>query len=190
MRVTMTSSSHTKWLNDAACGLAQQMVFWGHDVKHPGGNSLVRFGMTRSPSRGLAGTSCYTENWENGRIMLHGALASWTPCEGGRGMVFSRDMGRIDLWCGADPPVPGFERGFHGPPAERWAALLPFLRWLVEYERWVGEQCGEEWRMRCWRSLRRLPKGRPWLSPKSANLWWSLASTSHPPRCKDLPRYL
>ena len=59
----MTTKSHLRtpesvWLNDAARGLGQQMVFWGLDVRHPEGNRLVHSGMTREPSTGLKGTSC------------------------------------------------------------------------------------------------------------------------------------
>jgi hypothetical protein len=101
-------------LNDAARGLTQQMVFWGHDVRHPDGNSLVRFGLARSPSPGLTGTSCYSMPWENGRIELHGAVASWTPELPGNGSIFCRDRARIDLWTGNQAPIPGRQHGFAG----------------------------------------------------------------------------
>lgn len=182
----MTSASQTTWLNDAARGLAQQMVFWGQDVRHPEGNSLVRFGMSRTPSQGLTGTSCYSMRWEGGTVMLHGAVASWTPSDRKHGFIFSRDVRRMELWLGENPPVPGRARGSHGSPADRWTAALPFLRWLLAYERWVPVHCGPEWRMHCWRNLKRLPKGRPWLSPPLANRWWDLAVTSVPPRSKHL----
>lgn len=173
-------------LNDAARGLAQQMVFWGHDVRHPAGNALVRFGLKRNPSPGLAGTSCYRMEWEDGLIELHGAIASWTAPPGGTGSVFCRDRGRIDLWHGASPPVPGREQGDAGSAAERWYAFQPFLRWLVAYENQVPEALGADWRPGCWRAIKRLPKGKPWLPPALALKWWELAASGIPPRPKQL----
>ena len=38
----MTRAPHSIWLSDAARGLGQQMVFWGHDVRHGRGNGLMR----------------------------------------------------------------------------------------------------------------------------------------------------
>ncbi len=184
--MTATTKTPPVFLSDAARGLAQQMVFWGHDVRHPEGNSLVRFGMERSPSPGLTGTSCYSMRWENGRIELHGAVASWTPDLPGDGWIFSRDRARIDLWNGDHPPVPGREHGCGGSPEERWAAFQPFLRWLLGYEQWITLTHGADWRAGCWRALKRLPKGKPWLPPELAVRWWELAATSTPPRPKHL----
>jgi len=173
-------------LNDAARGLAQQMVFWGHDVRHPSGNSLVNFGLSRSLSPGLTGTSCYSMPWENGVIELHGAVASWTPAALANGCIFSRDLGRIDLWHGAAPPIPGRQHGTSASAPERWAAFQPMIRWLIEYEKWVIATHGSEWRNGCWRAVKKLPKGKPWLPPAQALQWWELAASSIPPRPKDL----
>ena len=184
--VPATTQKSSISLSDAARGLTQQMVFWGHDVRHPEGNALVRFGMRRSPSPGLTGTSCYSMSWENGLIELHGAVASWTPYRPGNGCIFSRDRARIDSWNGDHPPIPGREHGCGGSPDERWSAFQPFLRWLVGYEQWITQNHGADWRSGCWRALKRLPKGKPWLPPELALRWWELAATSLPPRPKQL----
>jgi hypothetical protein len=178
----------TVLLGDAARGLAQQMVLWGHDVRHPEGNALVRFGMERSPSPGLKGTSCYAMPWENGRIELHGAVASWTPEFPESGCVFCRDRARIELWNGEHSPVPGREHGCGGTPDERWAAFQPFLRWLIRYEQWIARTHGVDWRDECWRSLKHLPRGKPWLPSVLALRWWELALSSAPPRARQLLR--
>lgn len=174
------------FLSDAARGLAQQMVFWGHDVRHPSGNLLLRFGLRRSPSPGLTGTSCYSMPWEDGLIELHGAVASWTTHEAGVGILFCRDKCRVGLWNGPRPPVPGQENGAAGAVDERWLAFQPFLRWLIAYEQWILETLGTEWRAACWRALKRLPKGKPWLPPTLALEWWKLAAESRAPRPKSL----
>jgi len=173
-------------LNDAARGLAQQMVLWGHDVRHPAGNALVRFGLRRTPSPGLTGTSCYAMVWEGGTIELHGAVASWTPPAGGIGCVFCRDRGRIELWRGLHPPVPGREHGESSTAEMRCEGFQPLLRWLISYEEWAAESLGIEWRASCWRAIKRLPKGKLWLHPALALKWWKLATTQHPPRPKEL----
>lgn len=174
------------FLNDVASGLAQQMVFWGHDVRHPEGNALVRFGLNRSPSPGLTGTSCYAMPWENGMLELHGAIASWTPPQGGIGCVFSRDLRRVSLWHNSLAPIPGREHGVTGTVEERGLAFQPFLRWLIGYEQWIHETHGETWRNGCWRALKRLPKGKAWLLPHLALKWWELAALGNPPRPKTL----
>lgn len=173
-------------LTDAARGLAQQMVWWGNDVNHPGGNALVRFGMARAPSAGLTGTSCYQAPWEEGVIELHGAVASWTAPHGAMGCVFSRDLGRVDLWTAARPPIPGRQRGESGRAEERWQALQPLLRWLISYETWISQTLGEPWRTVCWRAFKKLPKSKPWLPPHIALSWWQLAIVGTPPRPKTL----
>lgn len=176
-------------LSDTCRGLAQQMTFWGHDVRHPAGNALVRFGLERLPSSGLTGTSCYRMPWEGGLIELHGAVASWTPPAGVTGIVFNRDRKRIDLWLGSQPPVPGVQQGLTGIPQQNWHAFQPFLRWLITYETGAVGTLGAEWRSGCWRAIKRLPKGKPWLPPQLALKWWELAASGKPPRPKDLLKH-
>jgi hypothetical protein len=182
----MKSTFPVTALTDAARGLAQQMTFWGHDVRHPAGNALVRFGMERSPSPGLTGTSCYSMTWESGRIDLHGAVASWMSFKNRPGCIFPRDTGRIQLWSERHPPVPGRDHGTGAPPDERWEAFLPFLRWLVAYETWVFSTLESAWRAETHRAIARLPKGKPWLPPPRALAWWNLALTGIPPRAQSL----
>jgi hypothetical protein len=172
-------------LNDAARGLAQQMVFWGHDVRHPEGNLLVRYGMKRSASPGLTGTSCYSMEWQGGMIELHGAVASWTRPDGGKGCLFSRGRARIDLWTGDRAPVPGREHGEAGDAEERWFAAQSLIAWLAAYEEWVAITLGAGWRSGCWRALKKLPKGKPWLSPEASLRWWKTAAKSLPPRPRE-----
>jgi hypothetical protein len=184
--MTPTPAIPASALTDAARGLAQQMVLWGHDVRHPEGNALVRFGMDRSPSPGLAGTSCYSQSWEDGRVDLHGAVACWTVPGDHPGCIFPRDSGRLQLWPEQHPPVPGRDRGVTGSPRERWDAFRPLLRWLVAYESWIITTLGPAWRDETHRALQRLPKGKPWLPPALALRWWNLALTGIPPRAKSL----
>lgn len=183
----MSGSKITTQLRDAADGLAQQMNLWGHDVRHPQGNALVRFGMTRRPSPGLQGTSCYSYPWEGGAIELHGAVASWIAPAGKCGCIFCRDSRSISLWQHDQPPVPGAEYESEGDPLQCWEAFQPFLRWLLSYEQWISTHLSSAWRNRTWKTIRRLPKGKPWLPPSTALAWWHLALAGSPPRPKSLP---
>ena len=177
-------------LKDAALGLAQQMVWWGHDVRHPAGNALVRYGLKRTPSLGLSGTSCYSVLWQDGLVELHGAVASWTAPAGGNGCIYHRDLRRIDLWRGENAPIPGQDFGESGPTDERWQALQPLLTWLIGYEEWVLETLGPGWRAGCARALKKLPMGKPWLPPSKALQWWRLAIQSPcPPRPRDILKF-
>lgn len=189
LRANGTSTSIRRevvWLGDAARGLCQQMVFWGHDVRHPAGNGLVRYGMERLPSPGITGTSCYSQPWENGRIELHGAVASWTSPGESPGCVFNRDHRRILLWNEDHAPVPGRDHGTGGSAADRWAAFQPLLRWLVAYERQAADLFGPAWREANWRSVKKLPRSPAWLPPAAALAWWEAASLGAPPRAKSL----
>ena len=100
--------------------------------------------------------------------------------------MFCRDLGSIALWYGRMAPVPGREHGVVGTVEERWLAFRPFLRWLLGYEQWIHKTYGSAWRMGCWRALKRLPKGKPWLPPHLALKWWELAASGNPPRPKNL----
>jgi hypothetical protein len=133
------------WLSDAARGLRQQMAFWGRDVRHPEGNRLIHLGMDREPSSGLTGTSCYSAPWEDGRVMLHGAVACWFS-NGNPGTIYCRERQKIELWKADQPPIPGPEHGTHGAATEVWMSFQPLLRWLVHYEEALRSRHGAGWR--------------------------------------------
>lgn len=161
-------------IREANKGIAQQMILWGHDVKHVQGNLLQRFGMTRQQSTGLKGTSCYLMPWEDGWVQLHGALACWFPSDGMRlsGCLFQRTSKRLKLWHASHAPVPGSDDGKNAAPEMVWQCSQPLLRWLMAYETWVIEECGMAWRQQTWRAQFSLTKKNPWLPPQEAMSWW------------------
>jgi hypothetical protein len=165
------------------------MVFWGQDVRHQDGNLLTKFGLERRPSSGLQGTSCYSTKWHGGHIELHGAVASWSPPPSETGTIFCRNLGKISLWHHSQAPIPGREHGAAGSFEERWTSLQPLLHWVVKYEEWIEQSYGPTWRHLCWRNLKRLPKGKPWLAPDLALQWWRLAAAGTPPRPRDLLKH-
>ena len=172
--MTMKTLTHYQRLRQAEKGLAQQMILWGHDVRHSGGNALQRFGMSREASSGLQGTSCYRMEWENGEVQLHGAVASWHAHDApaAEGCLYSRTQKRIRLWGHARPPIPGEDHGEHGRAERCWTAFQPLQRWLIAYEIWVLAELGADWRRSTWRAQFSLVKKSPWLAPPAALAWW------------------
>jgi hypothetical protein len=170
----MKTLSHWQLLRESSRGLTQQMILWGHDVKHPQGNILLRFGMERKESTGLKGTSCYSMEWEGGVVQLHGAVASWHSHDRSNplGCLYARASKRIKLWNEMYAPIPGLDYGTFDDEEKCWEAFQPLLRWLIAYETWVAETLGKEWRHKTWRAQFSLMKKSPWLAPEEALLWW------------------
>ncbi|MBB5349955.1 hypothetical protein HNR46_000176 [Haloferula luteola] len=171
-------------LRDLSAGLRQQMYFWGRDVVHPVGNLLVHAGLSRSPSPGLQGTSCYTRPWQKGSIQLHGACAGWYGEQGG--VVFIRPLGHCVGWRMSTPPTPGEWSREHfeslSPDSLRHR-IQPFLEWWIAYEETLlslrplhsthpsSSLLGAGYRDRCFRAFRQLPRSRSWLPPRDALPW-------------------
>lgn len=167
--------SHAGLLNDVHRGLGQQMYFWGMDVMSAG-NLLKAYGFERRPSPGHTGTSCYRLPWGGGLIELHGHCAGWYPSapEQAPGYLFVRNhrSGYAHQQC--QPVVPGTWRTHQTKrhTDELLQASCHFVRWLVEYEAWVLDHAGADYRNRCHRQFLELPKSRPWLPPGLALRWW------------------
>lgn len=175
---------------DLTDGLAQQMFFWGCDVRHGEGNGLVRFGMQRI-ARVAAdgeGTSRYRMEHANGWIELHGFCAGWRPHDpASPGLLYVRRCHRIFLSRGE--MIPGrydMTRLHSGKMDELLAAAGPFLRWWADYEEWAASELGPAWREECLRDFRRLRGARPWLPPAEALAW--LRNFVAEPHRADRPR--
>jgi hypothetical protein len=160
-------------LREATKGMAQQMILWGHDVEHPQGNAILRFGMERSESLGLKGTSCYTMTWENGHVQLHGAIACWFGDRSEAiGCVYRRASQRLKCWHHPRAPIPGEEDGCYASPEIVWRHSQPFLRWLIAYETFIASELGIAWCHQSWRAQFSLTKKNPWLPRHEALAWW------------------
>lgn len=160
-------------LRDLADGLAQQMIFWGQDVKHPGGNLLVRAGMTRIARErvGQEGSSRYRQEWQGGVIEIHGFCAGWYPAEG-EGVIFIRNRQRLLGVRGGMPTVPGAYEGLKAPsPDALLAGVRPLVQWWIAYEERVAAVTPPAYREACWQRARRLAKARAWLPPAEVVPW-------------------
>ncbi|MEN8772378.1 MAG: hypothetical protein ABF379_15045 [Akkermansiaceae bacterium] len=163
-------------LRDLAEGLQQQMFFWGQDVTHPKGNQLVKNGFERLRSKGLKGTSCYRREWQNGHLELYGSCAGWYGPYGG--FAFIRPRKRVVIWTSSEKtPTPGlWEPDFIKPSIrkeELHAASLPFLDWLISYEKTILEQFGVEYREENYGRYDKVPKATSWVRPEVALRWFS-----------------
>ncbi len=163
-------------LRDLADGLQQQMFFWGQDVSHPAGNQLVQDGFVRLPSKGLKGTSCYRREWQNGHLELYGSCAGWYGPDGG--FTFMRPRKRIVIWTSSrTTPTPGLwqpefiKTGVR--KKELHIASLPFLDWLISYEKTILDRFGKEYRRENYHRYHKVPKATSWISPELALQWFT-----------------
>lgn len=172
-----TSSRSRSLLRDLCDALAQQMIYWGHDVRNPSGNLLVLFGMQRI-ERTFAhgeGSSRYRMRWQGGVIELHGFCAGWYPDSAAEeGFLFVRNRRRLQSTSGGEPHKPGSYddlRVGHLAPDELLARIVPFVSWLIAYEEWILDNVAAGYRDWCRREARNLGTARKWLSPEEGTRW-------------------
>jgi hypothetical protein len=127
--------------------LALQFWLWGSDVRHPGGNRLVEFGMERHPASEAPGHSRYECAWGPGRVALWGwamALLDTGPyalllLRSFRVPVLIIPSDAYCTWKPDDLPLPigNTDAGDYLAVLER--DMPPALMWIASYERWIGE---------------------------------------------------
>lgn len=122
-------------LKDCANGFYQQMYYWGIDVLHPDGNQLIDFGFTKSPSKGLKGTSCYTLETAYQTVELYGSCAGLYSKESN--VVFLRTKGRFYRWISSERAIAGkwTEKDIEiDDPYAMLEELTPLFQWWLKYE--------------------------------------------------------
>lgn len=168
---------------DTCACLAQQMIFWGCDARHPAGNLLVRFGMERvrcSEAESREGSSIYRVAVNGGTIELHSFLVAWRP-ERGDGWLYIRNKSRWFRLPAGEALTPGhYDRARITPAAVGSVrdALAGLFSWIVEYEDWVVRTQPASYRGHCWSQQVRRMGGRPWLPPDAARDWMRAFSAS------------
>ena len=162
-------------LKDCAKGFYQQMYFWGKDVTHPKGNQLQTYGFSKSPSKGLPGTSCYTHESEHGTVELYGSCAAFYPNHPDQpNIVFLRERTRFYQWISPEKLIAGLwdqEDLKAIDPATMLHALTPFLEWWMDYERWIEAHHGEPYRDKCYHEWSKVNSKLRWLKPQLARQW-------------------
>lgn len=161
--------------------LAQQMVWWGLDARHPEGNLFVRSGFERM-ARPREGTSSrYGKSLPGGgRLEVHGTYLRWET--GSRGFAFKRGSRRMGEIAGLWRPEDAEGNELRSLAPGEWARVArPMLVWAGEHEDWVEENCGPSWRAFCWRKLKSLPLGPVWAKPEETRSWLRRAALPRPP---------
>jgi hypothetical protein len=138
--------------------LAQQLWCWGKDISYGDGNLLMRFGFARHRDTDAdVRSTCYRLDQDD----LH--IALW-----GFGMFFGqRELGGLYLgrfeFCPDWAPIESISLSIHWPAElpifdrplgqdqwqrarKLWEALLA---WIADYERWVLDVVGIEYRQHC-----------------------------------------
>ena len=138
--------------------LSQQLWCWGRDIAYPDGNLLMRFGFERHrDSDADARSTCYRLDQDE----LHVAL--W-----GFGMFFGlREFGGLYLnrfeFCPDSAPIESISLSIHWPDQlpifdrpygqDQWQRARKLweslLFWISEYERWVLDVVGLDYRNEC-----------------------------------------
>ena len=64
----------------------------------------------------------------------------------------------------------------HAPAGTGWGELyhasLPFLDWLLSYEKAVNARFGSAYRVLNYRDYRKVPKAKAWVEPTTALRWF------------------
>lgn len=137
----------------------QQLWCWGQDVKHRQGNLLMRYGLERhrEPGQEERGSTCY--RWDDGD--QHLAMWGFGVFYGTRrfGGLLIRRYGFRPVWS----EVESLSVGIHSPDDlptfarprrhAHWRRAHRLCRdlmlWIADYEEWVQQQLGPEYRERC-----------------------------------------
>ena len=135
-----------------------EMWCWGRDIVRKPGNALLEYGFTRErPQEGIMGSSRYTLNFGEGcRIVLWGwGIVHHTGDEG----IFLRRHGfdpkltesravLLERWS------PEYIPGLRSPVSieecgTAISLLIKLLEWMGEYEAWIQERYGVDYRKDC-----------------------------------------
>lgn len=160
--------------------LAQMMVWWGLDARHPEGNLFLRNGFERLPRPREGTSSRYRKELPGGGMLeVHGTYLRWEA--DGREFAFKRGSRKMGEVSGQWNPADAEGNRLEVLPAGEWERVTrPVLDWARTHEEWVVETCGERWREFCWRKLRSLPLGPVWAKPGETRRWLDSATRRRP----------
>jgi hypothetical protein len=179
----MTIPPHVQ--KEAAALLHQQMWCWGCDIRHTEGNVLLRYTFTRQrPPDPALGSSRYTLCSEQGQHITLWGFGVWYARTEVGGLFLRRNAFSPRLTCTIEPPA-SIWCVTHLPalcvpttPEEGQAThilLSSLLSWISDYEQWIQETLGTDYRRRC---LKEWPH-RVIFPEHVALVWQRLARESH-----------
>jgi hypothetical protein len=157
-----------------------QFWFFGRDIHHPAGNLLIRRGFKRfGVPEGESGGNAYRFRFDERReIVLWGfGLFFGDKTRGG---IFLRRYEfppkflnaarlRLPIWKPEQIPAPRLPRDeFEAQTV--WRLTLDALVWITDYETWVEEICGANWREQCLREWKNARLGQRLIRRRRENL--------------------
>ncbi len=158
-----------------------EMWCWGRDIIRKSGNTLLEYGFTRGrPPEGIMGSSRYSLDLGRGsRIVLWGwGVVHHTDAEG----VFLRrykfdpklTASRDELLARWSPEyIPGLrDPGSFEECRLTKRLLINLIQWIGEYERWIQDRLGVEYRRDCVKARRKPTRIKAEQLP---SLWEKLA---------------
>lgn len=164
----------------------EQMWCLGCDVRYPGGNLLHTCGLERRPSPEPRFRSAYTTVDDAGRAITLWGWGIWTAMPDRGSLFISRDRLRLawtpryepapQAWTVDDLPLPA--TNCPGDEASVQALLRHALLWIADYEDWLRQHIGQDYRARtieAWPQRRRYQGGIP--ADDLANTWRTLADS-------------
>lgn len=143
--------------------LHQQCWCWGCDIKHSGGNLLVKRGFERHrPPVEVSGSTCYELPLEaEQRILLWGFGMAFLQ-KSGQGVFVHRNKFRPQIISiGTKLPCTAADLNLEEPnDVTAWFRTLNLLRrasqWVTEYENFIVENTDSKYRKRCLRAFHEL----------------------------------
>ncbi len=136
--------------------LDQQFWLLGCDVKYPQGNLLLELGFERArPPEGLKAATQYQAALSEGRLKLWG-FGFWYARQNSSWGVQVRRSEFAPRLCALSEPI---WRSEDLPPAHlptapdqaayTWHCLNVVFTWFAEYETFILQRCGKEYRRHC-----------------------------------------
>lgn len=133
-------------LMDAQCWL------WGQDIRRPGGNLLIAYGLRRCRWESGGHATYYRGNDDDSTVVLW--AGGMLLADAGSGVLVLRQDTCLRLRPGLRPedPCPDPRRASHEPegpalPLDDSHVSAAFL-WMRDYERWVATEA-PDWRAEC-----------------------------------------
>jgi hypothetical protein len=148
--------------------LDQQFWLFGCDIRNSSGNLLLELGFERTrPPAGWKAATQYHLQFSQGLLKLWGFGLWYGHLDDHPGVLLRRSelAPRLctliqPIWRVEDLP-PVFVPSSPEQAAYIWQCLSKVFDWFAEYERYVLQRCGREYRQRCLTQWMKQPIGHP-----------------------------
>ncbi|MFT7153667.1 MAG: hypothetical protein ACI9Z7_000725 [Alteromonas macleodii] len=154
-------------------GLEQRIWYLGIDALQLENNLLVKYGFDRYRTSDHIGSSRYKIKWGSTTVEIH-SLCLGIYGNNQDGFLYVRSPAGAYVYTDQTPTVPGnYRTVFLTRPVDVDSkqhfhkASSAFLEWLEDYESWIEETLGKNYRLDCYERYK-----RDWLPPNEAMEWF------------------